>query len=193
MLVQLKGFCILWIQVEVVISSTNYIRQASNSDCIRGTSIGSFILQTPNRSTVGVVGTPLIIQWTYTPFVTQIPNSIDLSLQHVQEGEEGPKAFGIVMDRNRTIGPSNSTSWLISPLIDGTYQLRISGSGQDSLLNKDVCLTDGQAGGATSASFKIVNPQVFPPITKDLFGPSTSAGTDILCAIWMYLMIHLLT
>ena len=145
-------------------------------DCAAGTDIGAFIIKTPNRTSVIVVGSPFKVEWEYTPLVKQLPSEVDISLENVLI--DGPRKFGIVVARNLTIS-GTSTIWNVDQLNDGQYQLRIGIAGRDPLLNKDSCLQNGEAYGGSSAIFKITNPKQSPPIIPSKFGPETSLGSKI--------------
>ena len=147
------------------------------SACQGGTSIGAFIFQTPNRTTVAVVGAMLEISWSYTPLVKQFPSAIDISLQPVTNSE--PRTFPIKVLQDQKIS-SNNIQWQVQSLNDGDYQMRIAIAGRDTLLNNTVCLQNGEAIGASSAIFKVVNAAGSPPIVTDRFGPAKShAGQPI--------------
>jgi hypothetical protein len=139
-------------------------------NCTPGTSIGSFIVHSPNRSTVAVVGSSIEVLWSFTPMVRQRPASIDISLQRILD--DGPKTFPIVIARNESA--QEHYLWLVQPLNDGEYQIRVGTAGRDPVLNRSACLRNGEATGASSAVFKIVNPKGSPPIIADRFGPKPS-------------------
>lgn len=143
--------------------------------CQGGTSIGAFIFQTPNRTTVAVVGAMLEISWSYTPLVKQFPSEIDISLQPVTNSE--PRTFPIKVLKNQKIS-SNNIQWQVQNLNDGDYQMRIAIAGRDTLLNNTACLQNGEAIGASSAIFKVVNAAGSPPIVADRFGPAKSDASQ---------------
>jgi hypothetical protein len=160
-------------------------------NCTPGTSIGSFVIQSPNRSTVAVVGSSVDVSWSFTPMVRQRPAKVDISLQRISQ--DGPKTFPIVISRNESA--QEHYSWLIQPLNDGEYQLRVGTASRDPLLNPNACLQNGEAIGASSAIFKLVNPKGSPPMTADKFGPKTSWERQTLRGLqylWMTVFLALI-
>jgi hypothetical protein len=142
------------------------------SRCTPGTSLGTFLIHSPNRSTIAMVGSVVTISWSFTPQVTSIPEVVDISLQPVNS--DGPRTFPVRIARNESV--HEQYNWLVQSLNDGSYQLRVGMASRDPLLNQEACLQNGEAIGGSSSIFKIVNPRGTPAIVRDRFGP-LSAGT----------------
>lgn len=147
--------------------------------CSGGTSIGAFILKSPNRSSVGVVGSEMEISWSFTPLISIIPTSISMFL-----AKTGPETLSFTIPvmtlPKYSLEMGNQTTWTISNLNDGQYQMRIGITDRDPLLNSSACLQDGEAYGASSSVFKIVNSVAFPKPKKDEYGPLTSGSEGVL-------------
>jgi hypothetical protein len=109
------------------------------------------------------------ISWSFTPLVKHIPDKIDISLASTLQST---KNFNIIVARDLDVGGVNSTLWRVSALNDGSYMLRISEAKKDLLFDSKACLKDGEAVGANSPAFKVVNPVEMPPISPDRFGPN---------------------
>jgi hypothetical protein len=147
--------------------------------CSGGTSIGAFIFLQPNRSTTGVVGTPMTLKWKFTPLVKIIPSSIDIWMANVDPTGNG-YSFTIPVLKGVNGSSANSTQWVVSANNDGQYMMRIGISGRDPLLNATgACLQNGEAYGASSATFKIVNAVAFPKPAQDRFGPIVSKAIPV--------------
>ena len=157
-------------------------------DCVAGTDIGAFTVKQPNRSTVAVVGSPYKIEWEYTPLVKILPSAIDISLENVLV--EGPRKFAIVVARNFSVSGTNMI-WDVDQLNDGQYQMRIGIAGRDPLLNKDACLTNGEAYGGSSSIFKITSQKQAPPIVRSKFGPELSPGLGIVVSRFIMLISNM--
>lgn len=161
------------------------ISQAAGQ-CQAGTAIGTFIIQQPNRSTVVVVGSPLVISWTFTPLVTTLPGSIDISLADATNSD-GRLRFSVPILKNFTTD-TNSTSVIMQPLNDGQYVMRIGISNRDPFLNLTSCLQDGEAYGGSSSPFKVVNAVAFPAPKADHFGPSKNSAGFLKISLWITLL-----
>ena len=145
--------------------------------CKGGTSVGSFIFLQPNRSTTAVVGSSLKLVWSLTPMVKQVPSSIDIWMANVSPDGQG-YIFNIPVLKGVS-GNSNSTDWIVSANNDGLYMMRVGISQRDPLLNTSACLQNGEAYGASSSTFKIVNAVAFPRPGPDLYGPATNSASAI--------------
>ncbi|KAJ3304173.1 hypothetical protein HDV03_003023 [Kappamyces sp. JEL0829] len=158
---------------------------ADTPPCRGGTSIGAFVVISPNRSTVAVVGAPLDISWSYTSLVKSVPTSIDIFLAYLNPAVSG-LSFTIPVLSNIS-SASNSTVWTVSALNDGQYEMRIGISHRDPLLNSSACLQNGEAYGASSTAFKLTNAVAFPKPGIDQFGPlttSTSSAVSVQGVPW---------
>jgi hypothetical protein len=143
------------------------------------------MVMSPNRSTIAMVGSLVEITWKFTPQVTIIPELVDISLQSING--DGPKTFPIAIARNTTA--IERYDWIVQSLNDGEYQLRVGMASKDPILNKDACLQNGEAIGASSSIFKIVNPKGTPSIVRDKFGPLASSSEiitwNLMALIWL--------
>lgn len=90
------------------------------SACSGGTAIGAFIVGSPNRSTVAVVGTEMTITWSFTPLVTIVPDSINIFLAFLNPQVEG-LSFNIPVLMNVS-SSTNQTTWTVSALNDGLFE-----------------------------------------------------------------------
>jgi len=90
-------------------------------------------------------------------------------------------------------GTTNSTEWMVSANNDGLYMMRVGISQRDPLLNSSACLQNGEAYGASTATFKIVNAVAFPRPGPDLYGPATNTASssqfDLKSSIWPLLIL----
>lgn len=112
--------------------------------CIRGTSIGQFIINSPNRSSIVVVGSNTLIKWTYSNLVTNPPTKIDIKIQ--QDGTQYEWNRFIVKDLELG-NTSRSYNWTVQPLNDGPYKIRILPSGKETFGVKQdemPCFSDGE-------------------------------------------------
>jgi hypothetical protein len=145
--------------------------------CSGGTSIGAFILKSPNRSTVAVVGGEIEIAWSFSPLVSVIPSSISMFL-----AKTGPETLSFTSPvktiPDYSLASGNETFWTVSNLNDGQYQMRIGITDRDPLLSSTACLQDGEAYGASSSVFKIVNSVDFPKPKKSIYGPLKSGESS---------------
>ena len=174
----------------VILAFPLQLIQMAASACSGGTSIGAFIFTQPNRSTTAVVGTPMVLKWQFTPLVKIIPSSIDIWMANVDPTGNG-YSFTIPVLKGLN-GTANSTIWIVSANNDGQYMMRIGISGRDPLLNSTgACLQNGEAYGASSATFKIVNAVAFPKPGPDRYGPIVSEAANVVPIPIVMLMLLL--
>jgi hypothetical protein len=119
----------------------------NNSVCTKGTSVGSFLIQTPNRSSIFVVGSHGLIKWKYTSPVKQLPKFLDIKIQLIQEGVPYTWSKSVVQNLNISDG-ATAYNWTVQPLNDGLYKLRLIPDGKETFnvgSDKMPCFSDGEA------------------------------------------------
>lgn len=103
--------------IQRILSSTDH------GSCRSGTSVGTFIFDTPNRTSILLVSQPFIIKWHYTPPVKNPPKSLgmhylltpDIKLQLVQDGVSYTWSTIVVKNLNISNG-ATAFNWTVQPL-----------------------------------------------------------------------------
>ncbi|KAH6581932.1 hypothetical protein BASA61_008820 [Batrachochytrium salamandrivorans] len=168
-----------------------YMLQPSHSQpCPPATSIGTFIVHSPNQSSILVVGQQVAIAYSFTPQVKHFPTLLSIKLQQIPAS--GASVYPIILAENVSVAAeTRSVQVVMRPLNDGEYRFKLIGDGKESLnlpgANSSTtpsttpnapCLSDGDAIAGISGAFHVVNPLILTAF-KDRFGPQWSgAGLD---------------
>ncbi|KAI8854349.1 hypothetical protein BC829DRAFT_380924 [Chytridium lagenaria] len=135
---------------------------------------GSFLLTSPNSTSIVAVGNRILVNWTYNSVSPQYPNNsiaIYYALTGTSQTSLTPIAVSpqtwysnpIVTDLAKGV---TQYSWMVPSLQSGKYQLRIVGDGLDPALRQPLPYT--------STTFRIVGNGQLNSF-GDNFGPSNRA------------------
>jgi hypothetical protein len=112
--------------------------------CIKGVKVGQFIIDTPNRSSIAVVGSNFLIQWKYSNGVSSPPKTIDIKIQ--KDGVEYIWDKYVVRNLSLDNG-ATAFMWKVQPLNDGPYKIRMVPEGKETYgIKQDEmpCFADGE-------------------------------------------------